>query len=95
MNRNLNPDQVSYLRSKRYNGEKATHGAEQGGRGNQHTAVSYQNDNLPKTHERLAEEYKVSQATIARDGQFAAAVDTLAQAGSLHPSPHLGRLPTE
>jgi len=77
---NLHPDQASYLRGKRYNAEKQAHGAEQGGRGNQHL-VSSQNDNLPKTHERLAEEYKVSPATITRDGQYAAAVDTLQAAG--------------
>lgn len=75
--RNLHPDQASYLRGKRYNGEKQ----QQGGTGaNQHVQSS-QNDNSAKTHERLAEEYKVSPATIARDGQFAAAVDTLASVG--------------
>ncbi len=40
-----------------------------------------QNDKSSKTHERLAEEYKVSPATITRDGNYAAAVDTLQAAG--------------
>lgn len=75
--RNLHPDQASYLRGKRYNGEKLT----QGGTGANQYAQSSQNDNPAKTHERLAEEYKVSPATITRDGQYAAAVDTLQAAG--------------
>ena len=75
--RNLHPDQASYLRGKRYNAEKQA----QGGTGaNQHVQSS-QNDNSAKTHERLAEEYKVSPATITRDGNYAAAVDTLQKAG--------------
>ena len=40
-----------------------------------------QNDKSSQTHERLAEEYKVSPATITRDGQYAAAIDTLKHAG--------------
>ena len=64
------------MRGKRYNGEKAT-----GFKGNQHTdPASYQNDKK-QTHERLAEEYKVSPATITRDGNYAAAVDSLAAVG--------------
>jgi len=66
------PEQASYLRGKRYNREK----------GNREDNLK---QNVPKgqnvtsdTAERLAEEYKVSRATIERDGQFAAAVDTLA-----------------
>lgn len=67
--RNLTPEQASYLRGQRYNREKtAGHGAKSG----------YQNDNQ-KTHERLADEYKVGPATIVRDGQFAQAVDALGE----------------
>lgn len=81
--RNLHPDQASYLRGKRYNGEKRD-----GFKGNQHTdSGSYQNDKK-QTNERLAAEYKVSPATIARDGQYAAAVDKLAEAGIEPPSRH-------
>ena len=65
-------DQASYLRGKRYNGEKQAVPNASGK--NQHSEVGYQNDNQPKTHERLVEEYKVSPATIWRDGQYAAAV---------------------
>jgi len=73
--RNLHPDQASYLRGKRYNGEK-----QEGFKGNQHTdSGSCQNDKK-QTHERLAEEYKVSPRTIARDGQYAAAVDKVSPA---------------
>lgn len=60
--RNLHPDQASYLRGKRYNGEKQAHGGQVPG-------SSSQNDNSIKSHERLAEEYKVSPATITRAGE--------------------------
>ncbi|HRF62280.1 MAG TPA: hypothetical protein PK708_05190 [Candidatus Competibacter sp.] len=69
--RNLHPDQASYLRGKRYNGEK-----QQGKRTDLDT--SNQNDKKSQTHEHLATEYKVGPATIVRDGQYAAAVDKLA-----------------
>lgn len=74
--RNLHPDQASYLRGKRYNGEKLT----QGGTGaNQH--VQRDQNDLSATADRLASEYKVSAPTIKRDGQYAAAVDKLATVG--------------
>lgn len=72
----IRPDQASYLRGKRYNGEKQA----QGGTGaNQHVQKD-QND-LSATADRLASEYKVSAPTITRDGQYAAAIDTLKHAG--------------
>ena len=40
--------------------------------------ASYHSDNLP-TAARLADEYRVGQATILRDGTFAAAVDAIAE----------------
>ncbi len=73
--RNLHPDQASYLRGKRYNGEKITQGTR-----NQHTEKD-QNDPFQPTADRLATEYKVSAPTIKRDGQYAAAVDSLASVG--------------
>lgn len=73
--RNLHPDQASYLRGKRYNGEKITQGTR-----NQHLEKD-QNDPFQPTADRLATEYKVSAPTIKRDGQYAAAVDKLAEAG--------------
>ena len=77
--RNLHPDQASYLRGKRYNGEKLTK-ADAGAIGG---SSKDQNDPcLPEsTADRLATEYKVSAPTIKRDGQYAAAVDTLASVG--------------
>lgn len=72
--RNLHPDQASYLRGKRYNGEKQ-------GKGGDRKSID-QNDLLPEpTADRLAAEYKVSAPTIKRDGQYAAAVDKLAEVG--------------
>ena len=47
-----------------------------------HLVTTLSSEQFPQnegiTAERLGEEYKVSPATIERDGQFAAAVDTLA-----------------
>lgn len=64
----VTPEQASYLRGKRYNRDKTDgHGKSVPHFEGQHTA------------ERLASEYKVSRATIERDGQFAEAVDTLAK----------------
>jgi hypothetical protein len=73
--RNLTPERKSYLRGRRYNEEKRAHGAEPGGRGNQHL-VRYHNDTL-RTREALAKEYGVGSATIVRDAVFAEAIDAL------------------
>lgn len=77
--RNLHPDQASYLRGKRYNGEKQAIPNASGK--NQHSEVGDQNDTQAKTADRLATEFKVSAPTIKRDGQYAAAVDKLAEVG--------------
>lgn len=77
--RNLHPDQVSYLRGKRYNAEKKAEGAPSG---NQNAAKQLdQNDPVVFTADRLATEYKVSAPTIKRDGNFAAGIDALQAAG--------------
>jgi len=59
---------MSYFRGKKYNLERKPEGRP--------------TEKLPhfegETAERLASQYKVSRATIERDGAFAAAVDTLA-----------------
>ena len=68
--RNLTPEQTSYLRGKRYNLEKK--------QGERNDLTSAHFEQKSDTAESLAEEYKISRATIVRDGQFAAAVDTLA-----------------
>lgn len=76
--RNLTPDQRTLLLGRRYNREKKKHGAETGGRGNQHV-VKDQTDTLP-TADKLAQQYSVSPATVKRAGQYAAAVDAVAKA---------------
>ena len=65
--RNLTPEQKSYLRGKRYNLEKNPQGGD-------HKSTSH---NEVLISEKLAGEYQVSSSTIQRDGDFAAAVDTL------------------
>ncbi len=78
--RNLTPEQASQLRGQRYNLEKhasvhrPTKSYVEGQNDPQHN-----NEAPDTTAERLAEQYKVSPATIKRDGYFAAAVDTLAE----------------
>lgn len=68
--RNITPEQASYLRGKRYIAEKAGHGGDR--------KSTPQTDDL-KTSERLAQELKVSSATIERDADFAEAIDTIAE----------------
>jgi len=68
--RNLSPEQQSYLRGLRYNREKS--------QGRRTDLTLDQND--PKleplsTAAALAKEYKVSEATIKRDGDFAKGLD--------------------
>ena len=69
--RNLTPELASFLRGKRYNREKKAEGE----RGPQKLD---QNDPA-STAVRIAREYKVGEATIKRDGQYAAALDALAE----------------
>ena len=76
--RNLNPNQIAYLRGKRYETEKKM----QGGTGaNQYSKEqSFPNANSadsPKTSEALGREYGVHQSTIIRNANFAKAVDIL------------------
>jgi len=78
--RNLPPEHEAFLMGKRYNQSKvrtAFHG-------NQHTAGTHHGDgdhaaDPGPTAQRLAQEYKVSVPTIERAGQFAAAIETLAE----------------
>jgi hypothetical protein len=71
--RNLSPNQMTYYRGEQYNLQKKRHGGDRKSDGS-----STQNGNL-KTVERLATEHGVSRNTIARDGVYAAAVETLAE----------------
>jgi hypothetical protein len=70
--RNLSDEQKSYLRGKRYNLEKR----QDGGHGDQHSG---DHCDPPTTAQRLAAEYRVGEATIKRDGQYAEAVDTVVE----------------
>lgn len=71
--RNLTAEQRSYLRGLRYQREKEHHG---GGR-----KSSDQNDHL-KTSARLAHEYKVGEATIRRDSEFALGLEKVGVSNS-------------
>jgi hypothetical protein len=78
--RNLTPLGLSYLRGQRFEMEKGRPG---GTGANGHTREQRcQNETAaPKTSDRLAQEFKVSPATITRDARFARAVDLLAELG--------------
>lgn len=66
---------MSLLRGRRYNRTKKAIGEH---KGNQHTKMEiHQNDGIPNTAERLAQQHGVSKATIERDGKFAEAVEVL------------------
>jgi hypothetical protein len=67
--RNLSPEAESYLRGKRY--LEAKH---QGARTD---LTSGQSDPKKRVSEQLAEEFKVGEKTIRRDGKFAGAVDCI------------------
>lgn len=72
--RNLTPDQASLLRGRRYNRAKKTP-AESGAIGGASDGQNVQRSQ--PTAERLAEQHGVTERTIRRDGDFAAAVETL------------------
>ncbi len=74
--RNLTPEQIAYLRGKLYREEKKA----QGGTGaNQHeqTGQSDQSATATTTAERLANKFKVSEATIRRDAMFSKRLDDI------------------
>lgn len=72
--RNLTPDQASLLRGRRYLRTKKTP-AEAGAVGGSSSGQNVQRS-VP-TAERLAQQHGVTERTIRRDGDFAAAVETL------------------
>lgn len=86
--RNLTPLQQSYLRGKRYSGEKQQGrrvdlrlNSDEGQKGRSDTKAdltSDQNDQKLDIAERFASQYKVSAPTIRRDAQYAIAVNTIA-----------------
>jgi len=69
--RNLNPDQASLLRGRRYNRLKKAQN--DGGKGTRKTTVAQSEPRF--TADILAKQHGVSRATIVRDGQFADAVE--------------------
>ena len=73
--RNATPEQLRLIRGRIYNRTKKAQGEHEG---NQHTKPERaQIDPFPKTADKLAEQFKVSPATIKRDGQLAEAVEVL------------------
>ncbi|MBT29339.1 MAG: hypothetical protein CMO01_06720 [Thalassobius sp.] len=70
--RNLTNEQRSYLRGLRYEREKQGHGGER---------PSPQNGNM-RTHQRLADEYKVSKNTILRDSEFARGIEAVGKSNA-------------
>lgn len=77
--RNLTPEQKKYLIGKQYEAEKASHGAKDGFRGNQHTnLVKCQLGTLPEqadTADRIAKENGIGRRTVFRAEAFSKAVD--------------------
>lgn len=71
--RNLSPEQQSYLRGLRYNREKS-----QGKRTDLTLDHFDLKSNSESTAALLGKEYNVSEATIKRDGEFAAGLDFIA-----------------
>ena len=99
--RNLTPEQKRYLVGKQYKAEKASHGAEDGFRGNRFTGslVSPQNEDLletAKTSERIAKENGISKSYVERAEKYADGVDAADEAvpgirkellsGTIHPT---------
>jgi hypothetical protein len=72
--RNLSPEQISYLRGKKYNAQKLDKGKyERTG----HKGQSDPYESGKSTADRLAEQFNVSQKTIKRDAVFAEGLDKL------------------
>lgn len=71
--RNLSPTEASYLRGKRYNAEKQPHGGQVPKKGGGENPPP-----MERTRDRLAKEFGVNETTVRKDGDFAAAVDSIA-----------------
>jgi len=75
--RNLTDEKRTYLIGKAYSHRKNRHG---GDRGNQYTDLPRaQNEHLPKTAERIAEEHGISRESVKRAETYAKAVDSIAE----------------
>jgi hypothetical protein len=76
--RNLNPEQMAYLRGLRYNQDKQTKGKYERKKHSSHNDhYEEKSQNSAKTIEKVAELYHVSPKTIQRDADFAAGLDKL------------------
>jgi len=73
--RNLNPDQASLMRGRRYNRMKQAEGAPVGNVNASKQPAQSEQVVSGDTAAALAKQHGVSRATIVRDGQFAAAVE--------------------
>jgi len=71
--RNSTPEQLSYMRGKRYELEKQKQGSNNQFVQNENN----QNDNFQPTHKKLAVEYNVGEATIIRDAEFTRGIDAI------------------
>jgi hypothetical protein len=73
--RNATPEQLRLIRGRIYNRMKKAHGAPEG---NQNRNIQRdQIEPVERTADKLAEQFKVSPATIKRDGQLAESVEAL------------------
>ncbi|GAB3168779.1 ParB N-terminal domain-containing protein [Telluribacter humicola] len=89
--RNLSPEQISYLRGKKYNAQKSSRGkydrSAQKGQNvpfDEEDAKDHKGQNDPfgsdtqgSTSQRLAKQFNVSEKTIKRDAEFAEGLDKL------------------
>ncbi|NPV52203.1 MAG: hypothetical protein HPY71_01615 [Firmicutes bacterium] len=72
--RNLTPEKFAYMLGKLYEKRKQGHGGDRKSEGS-----SPQSEDLKKTAEAIADEFKVGRATVERAAQFAQAVDEIAK----------------
>lgn len=78
--RNLTPEQKLYLIGKKYKEEKKQIGAPEGNKNAQKQCPQNKDiDNTKRTVEKIAEQHKVSKATVERAEKFAEAIDTIAE----------------
>jgi hypothetical protein len=75
--RNINEDQKAYLIGKRYQEEKKDNGGDR-------KSVPH-NEEVKPTAQRIAEQHKVSHATVERAEKFANAVDKVAENVGINP----------
>ncbi|WP_247236737.1 hypothetical protein [Telluribacter sp. SYSU D00476] len=90
--RNLSPEQISYLRGKKYNAQKISRGkydrsshkgqnvlyeGEQESQEHKGQNVPYGSEAMGSTSQRLAKQFNVSEKTIKRDAEFAEGLDKL------------------